>query len=107
MNKWRDVNYDKLVKLCKEYKVDPNRIMTKEKYWRFDISWRIYDAKPSFYRKLEQIEYDSENICQTCWKESKQYRDWWGWYTHHCLKHYLLLKIKIIIRKIKFLFRTQ
>ena len=97
-DKRRDKNMMILEAACILHNADIDKIMKKEKYGRFDLSnwgsWLPYEV-------LSKIENDSLNMCETCWKTSRQYWDYGWWYTHHCLKHYILLKIKLIIRWIK------
>lgn len=96
---WWDRNETILKKACLKYWADFDKIMKKEKYWRYDLSdrqsWLPYDV-------LSKIEDDSLEMCQTCWKTTKQYRDYGGWWTHHCLRHYIALKIRIFFRRIKY-----
>jgi len=98
----RDKRWDRNMQIleaaCVLYNADIDKIMKKEKYWRFDLSnWGGWIP----YKVLSKIEDDSLDMCETCWKTSKQYRDYGWWYTHHCLKHYLLLKLKKILWKLK------
>lgn len=91
-------NENKLKNACKEHWADFDKIMKKEKYWRYDLSDR-WSGIP--HDVMYKIEDESLDMCQTCGKTSRQFRDY-GWrYTHHCLKHFLLLKIKILWKRIK------
>lgn len=82
---------------CDKYWADFDKIMKKEKYWRFDLSdWQSWLP----YEVLSKIEDDSLNMCETCGKTSRQYWNYGGWYTHHCLKHYIILILKKYIRKL-------
>lgn len=83
---WWDRNETILKAACILYWADFDKIMKKEKYGRYDLSdrqsWLPYDI-------LSKIEDDSLEMCQTCGKSSRQYWDYGGWWTHHCLKHYM------------------
>lgn len=96
---WWDRNETILKAACILYWADFDKIMKKEKYGRYDLSdrqsWLPYDI-------LSKIEDDSLEMCQTCGKTTKQYRDYGGRYTHHCLRHYIALKIRIFFRRIKY-----
>ena len=106
LNKTRDKRWDKNEKILKAacilYWADFDKITKKEKYWRYDLTDR-HSCLP--YEVLFKIENDSLNMCETCWKTSRQYWDYGGRHTHHCLKHYLILilkkHIRILILKLK------
>ena len=101
MNKRRKANEDKLQDICKPYWVDWHKIDTKEKYGRFDIWWCwVPLVKPSLIKKLQDLEDESYEMCQTCWKKSKQYWASNWWMAHYCLKHFIILTVKRYIKKL-------
>lgn len=64
---WWEINMGKLKEVCDRYDVDIDKIMTKEKYGRFDISWTGVGKQPQeFYDELRDVEMDSNDICQEC-----------------------------------------
>jgi len=106
MNKRRDVNYNKLLDICSKYNYNIEDIYIKEKYWRFDIN----PNKPTnneMRDEIRDLEEESNYVCQTCWKKSKQYWDYWWRYTHHCLYHYILLLANKFSRKIRRYFTAK
>lgn len=90
-NKRYTKNINKLSNACMLNWVDIDNVFYKEKYGRFDMT--SYKWWPAFQHAIDKIEDESLDMCQTCWKTSRQYWDDWWWVTHHCLKHYILLKL--------------
>ena len=74
-------------------------IMTKEKYWRFDISY--YNVNNIEDRaRLDTLELESEKRCMHCAKLKKQYETWFfGWMRHYCLKCYIIYTFEYYWRK--------
>ena len=64
-------------------------ISTKEKYWRFDITYHW--VPPSVQDKLDDMENESTERCQDCARLRKQIRFEDRWRTQHtCFRCYLL-----------------
>ena len=91
-DKWYDYYQEKIEEVRKR---NPGcTIMTKEKYWRFDIS--AYDLATKFdYDYLWYLEEESIDRCMDCWKIAKQYETWFYWRMRHwCLKCYIKQTLK-------------
>lgn len=72
-------------------------ISTKEKYWRFDITYQW--IPPSVCRALDDMESESTERCQDCAKLRKQIWFEERWRTQHtCFRCYLLHLPNIIKR---------
>ena len=79
-------------------------IMTKEKYWRFDIS--AYWLNKFYTDYLFSLEQESMDRCMDCAKLRKQYETWdFWWMSHYCLpcaiKHMTIHWYKRILYFIK------
>lgn len=102
MDKWYEYYYNKVEEVRKR---NPNWIiMTKEKYWRFDIS--AYDLDTKFdYDYLSYLEDESLDRCMDCAKIRKQYETWlWWWMRHYCLPCLIKKELRFFWWKIKLLF---
>lgn len=100
MNKRRDKNIDKLQKVCDKHNYDIKNIYCKEKRGGFDVTPMLHNNEDMF-NDISEIENESYNMCETCWKTSKQFWFNYWWVTHHCFKHYIIIFIKNRFRKLR------
>lgn len=105
MDKWYEYYREKVEEVRKR---NPNWIiMTKEKYWRYDISAYSLDTKFD-YDYLFYLEEESMCRCMDCAKLRKQYEVWFNWWMrHYCIlcaikryAHYYWRKTKVLFKRI-------
>lgn len=86
-NYWKGWDWlaQEVLKLCKEYNINPDEIYIKQKYGRFDINPNWWPSE--FMDKIYDLEESSYYICDVCWKKWKLREDLW-WIRTLCSKHY-------------------